>query len=90
MAEDYVVAKVTPRGQEIRALADANIQASIDAVLKQLPSGKKGAVILYANGTEVRAGVYGKIGRNWSYTGTLARDWKTGRIAGEAAVGFSW
>lgn len=87
---DYQVVKTTRSGQEIRALADAQIQASINKVLADLPAGKKGAVVMYANGDEVRAGVYGKLGRNWSYAGTLGRNWKTGKIGAEAAVAFTW
>ncbi len=90
MADNYVVTKVNSKGQEIRALADSGIQASINKVLADLPAGKKGAVIMYASGEEVRAGVYGRLGRNWSYCGTLSRDWKTGKIGGEAAVAFTW
>jgi len=89
MSSDYVVAKTTGAG-EIRKLADANIQGAIDKMLAQVPSGKKGAVILYANGDEVRAGVYGKLGRNWSYVGTLGRSWSTGAISGEAALAFTF
>lgn len=85
---DYVVSKVG--GTEIRKLGDAQIQSAIDKVLTQLPSGKKGAVVMYANGDEVRAGVYGRLGKNWSYVGTLGRSWKTGAISGEAAVAFTF
>lgn len=87
---DYVVSKITKGGDEIRKFADSNIQGAIDTVLKQIPPGKKGAVIMYANGDEVRAGVYGKIGKNWSYCGTLGRSWATGAISGEAAVAFTF
>ncbi len=87
---DYVVSKVTKGGDEIRKFADTNIQGAIDTVLKQLPTGKKGAAIFYANGDEVRLGVYGKIGRNWSYVATASRSWQTGKIGGEAALAYSW
>lgn len=87
---DYVVTKTTKNGDEIRKFGDAGIQGAIDNVLKQIPPGKKGAVIMYANGEEVRAGVYGKIGKNWSYVGTLGRRWDTGAISGEAAVAFTF
>jgi hypothetical protein len=87
---DYVISKITPGGAEIRKLADANIQQSIDKMLAQVPAGKRGAVVLYANGDEVRAGVYGKLGKNWSYVGTLGRSWSTGAITGEAALAFTF
>lgn len=87
---DYVVAKTTKSGDEIRKLGDAQIQSAIDNVLKQVPAGKKGAVVLYASGEEVRAGIYGKLGKNWSYCGTLGRSWATGKINAEAAVAFTF
>lgn len=87
---DYVVAKTTASGNEIRKLGDAQIQSAIDNVLKQVPAGKKGAIVLYASGEEVRAGVYGRLGRNWSYCGTLSRSWSTGKIGAEAAVAFTF
>lgn len=86
---DYVVTRTTRKG-EIRALADAGIQASINKVLADLPAGKKGAVVLYANGDEVRGGVYGRLGKSWSYAGTLSRSWATGKLGAEAALAFTW
>lgn len=87
---DYVVAKMTKGGDEIRKLADTNIQGAIDRVLTQVPAGKKGAVVMYANGDEVRAAIYGRLGRNWSYVATASRSWETGKISGEAAVAFTF
>jgi hypothetical protein len=87
---EYVVARTTASGLEIRHLADAGIQASINKVLADLPAGKKGAIVLYADGDEVRGGIYGKLGRSWSYAGTLSRRWDTGAIGAEAAVAFTW
>jgi len=90
MPEDYIVAKTTKTGQEIRKFGDAQIQSSIDKVLKDLPAGKKGAAIFYVDGNEAKVGVYGRVGRNWSYVCTGSRQWSTGVLTGEAALAYSW
>lgn len=82
----------------IRKFADAQVQASMESVLKQLPANKAGAVVMYADEKGVRGAVYGrKAGKffgllppgEWSYVGTLGVTYK-GVLEGGAAVAYSW
>lgn len=99
---DYVIAGTATDGTEIRKFADANIQAQIDKVLATAPAGTNAGVIMYTNGTEVRAGVFGRketrspgfIGwlvgpkATWTYGGTISYDYKARDLRGEAQVGI--
>lgn len=96
--KDYVVSGTIPDGTEIRKFADSNIQQSIDRVLASAPPGAKAGIILYANGNEVKAGVFGKkefrapglLGwlfgpkATWTYGGTLGYSFENKSIKGEA------
>jgi len=82
----------------IRKYADLDVEASMKKVLDRLPSGKKGAVVMYADEGGIRGAIYGrKKGRffgllpagEWSYVGTLGTTYQ-GQLEGSAAVAYSW
>lgn len=80
---------LVPPAKQIRAFGDAAVQAAIDAALKDLPAGKKGAVIAYADEKAVRLAVTARIGEDWSVVGVLSGQYG-GKLEGAAAVRFSW
>jgi hypothetical protein len=102
MTRDYVVAGTATDGSQIRRFADANIQAQIDKVLATAPPGASAGVILYANGDEVRAGIFGRketrtpgplgwlLGpkTTWTYGGTVSYNYADKDLKGEAQVGI--
>lgn len=73
----------------IRKFVDSDINAAIDKALAQVPRDQNGAVIAFANKTDIRLAVVGKVGEHWSAVGVLDRPWN-GQLDGEAAVRFSW
>lgn len=81
----------------IQRFSDLGIEEAMKSQLDKLPKGKRGAIVMYADGGGVRGAVYGrKPGRlwflppgDWSYSGTLGVDYK-GKLEGAAAVGYSW
>lgn len=81
--------KEVPPALRIRIFGDAAVQAAIDAALAQLPAGKKGAVIAYADGNTVRLAVTARIAEGWSAVGVLAGQYG-GKLEGAAAIRFSW
>ena len=89
---------LTPSDNAIRKFADAKIQESMNSVLKDLPAGKSGALILYADQGGVRGAIYGRKpakffgllpAGEWSYVATAGRSW-SGKLEGSAALGYSW
>lgn len=81
----------------IRKFADARIESSMKDVLSNLPQGKSGAVVMYADKEGIKGAVYGrKPGRlwilppgEWSYVGTVGTTYK-GQLSAGAAVAYSW
>jgi hypothetical protein len=74
-------------------------QAAINAALKTLPKGRRGAVVMHGDvrTRAITASVFGrKPGRffgllppgEWSYVGTVG--FKSGRLDGSAAVAYAW
>ncbi len=86
MGTDYTTTPLLPG---IRRMTDLAAQNAVDKALASLPADKRGAVVMYATKDEVRAGVFGRIGKNWTYCGTLSRSW-SGEISGEAEVRFTF
>lgn len=99
LPRDYTVAALATDGSEIRKFSDSTIQANIDRVLAQAPSGQKAAIVLYTDFKgEVRAGIFGKkkvklpglLGKlglssaEWTYGGTVTYDYKNKDLKGEA------
>lgn len=90
---------VTPGApNEIRKFTDKGIEAAMKAALSNLPEGKRGAVVMYADMEGVRGAVYGrKPGKffgllpagEWSYVGTIGSTYK-GELTASAAVAYSW
>ncbi len=76
-------------GDVIRRFSDAKLSAAIDAALLEVPEGKTGAVIAFADLDKARLAVVGKIGEAWSVVGVLEREWK-GELRAEAAVRFTF
>lgn len=90
---------VTPSDPNaIQKFSDAHIQASIENVLRDLPSGKSGALVVYADGDGIKGAIYGRKPQNlfglfpageWTYVVTANRTWQ-GKLEGNAAVAYSW
>lgn len=99
---DYIVAGTSTDGSEIRRFSNSSIQAAIDKVLATAPPGAQAGVILYANGDEVKAGIFGRketrtpgalgwlLGpkTTWTYGGTIAYNYENRDLKGEAQVGI--
>lgn len=73
----------------IQRFSDAKINAAIDKALLDVPEGKKGAVVAYADLSGAHLAVVGKIGEHWSVVGVLGKPFG-GRLEAEAAVRFAW
>lgn len=84
---DYTTTPILPG---IRRMADLAAQNAVDKALASLKEGEHGAVVAYATGDEVRMGVFGRVGKHWSYCGTLSRSWSDGKLGGEAEVRFTF
>jgi hypothetical protein len=89
--------KTVGSAKAIRKFGDQGIEAAMQKVLKNLPRGKRGAVVMYADKDGVRGAVYGRQkGKlwflppgEWSYVGTLGTTYK-GHLEAGAAVSYSW
>lgn len=84
---DYTTTPLLPG---IRRMTDLAAQNAVDKALATLKDGEHGAVVMYATGEEVRAGVFGRVGKHWTYCGTLSRQWSDGKLGAEAEVRFTF
>lgn len=73
----------------IRRFADQHLQDSVDRALADLPKGKQGAVVAFANLEGAKLAVVARLGERWSVAGVLEQPWH-GPLAAEAAAVFSW
>jgi hypothetical protein len=75
----------------IRRFADSGIQASIDRAVSELPPGKAGAVVVYANMEQAGMAIVGKLGARWTVVFAADRPWDGERgLEAEAQVRYSW
>jgi hypothetical protein len=74
---------------EVRKFSDEAIQRAIDKKLATLPPETKGAVVAHADLDGIALSVYGRVGEQFSYVGTVQRDWK-GFMKAEVDVRFTF
>lgn len=92
------IAETPESPNAIRKFTQKGIESAMNAALANLPTGKRGAVVMYADKEGVHGAVYGrKPGKffgllpagEWSYVGTIGSTYKGALTAG-AAVAYSW
>lgn len=90
-------AATEPVPNAIRRFGDADIEGAMRKVLSNLGSGKRGAVVAYADKDGIKGAVYsrrpGKLwflpAGEWSYVGTLGVTYQ-GKLEGGAGVMYEW
>jgi len=75
--------------RELRRFDSAAVNAAIEKALAEVPAGKTGAVIAYADTGQAGLAVAARLGDEWSFVGRLDRAW-TGQLEAEAQVRFMW
>jgi Icc-related predicted phosphoesterase len=82
-----------PDPNAIRAFSDADIYSAMKTVLSSLDPARKGAIVAYADGDDVKAAIFGKLGKHagveWSYVGTLGVTYK-GKLSGGVGLMGEW
>ena len=73
----------------VRRFSDAAIQKALDSALAEVPEGKQGAVVAYADLDGARLAAAAKLGDHWSVVGVLEHKWN-GPLEAAAEVRFVW
>jgi hypothetical protein len=98
MSTGVYVPATPSAADEIRRHTSAGVEAAMRDQLAALPSGKSGALVLYADQGGIRGALYGRKpaklwglvpAGEWTFVVVAGRTWQ-GQLSGTAAVGYSW
>ena len=84
-----LVHSVAVPAHELRRFDSEAVNAAIERALLDVPAGKTGAVIAYADTGQAGLAVAARLGDSWSFVGRLDRAW-TGQLEAEAQVRWTW
>jgi hypothetical protein len=76
-------------GDELRRFDSAAINAAIEKALTEVPAGKSGAVVAFADNGGAGLAVAARLGEGWSFVGKLERPWN-GALEAEAQLRWTW